>query len=164
MQTRVRTRCKLTVLYSTSDRDKIHSGAPQAVWVEVMWEETKCRWHKIAWWREETLKNDHTQTLQHASWSVSAVNPGTAFDLISWSLSSQHKAYSVIQTKTKKKQKSVSCFNKFTFFSLNIHSTTCVLSISLCFAVDLSFSIQMCICSSLAPSGAQKHNCNKTII
>lgn len=45
MQTMVRgsERRRLTILYSTSKRDKIHSGAPQAVWVEVVLEETKVK-------------------------------------------------------------------------------------------------------------------------
>lgn len=45
VQTMVRgsERRRLTILYSTSKRDKIHSGAPQAVWVEVVLEETKVK-------------------------------------------------------------------------------------------------------------------------
>lgn len=40
VQTIARGSERSTILYSTSKKDKIHSGAPQAVWVEVVWEET----------------------------------------------------------------------------------------------------------------------------
>lgn len=41
-------RRRLTILYSTSKRDKIHSGAPQAVWVKVEEEEVQMAENSLA--------------------------------------------------------------------------------------------------------------------
>lgn len=60
---RVSGRRRMTILYSTSKRDRVHSGAPRAVHVEVMWEETKVSTAENRLVKKrKTLEDDHTNS------------------------------------------------------------------------------------------------------